>query len=484
LLRLCKKPLHLCVKTIRKNQQMKKILLFSILLLLFQTAFAQSEYIVISSIQVTGQKKTRTKNILRELDFRVGDTLEVGNLAELVEQNRLLLMSTGLFGNVEISTKKMVANQTVIDVKVEESWYLYPFFNVEVGDRNFNVWWVQQNRALNRLNYVFQVSHRNLTGRRDLLKIYSQLGYERKFQITYDLPYFNENQTLGFRGDIFYAQAKEWGLDTKSDTLSLISNQDSVMIRRFRLTAGLRYQQGVFSKHEAEIRFHRNQISDFAAAYNPDFFLDGNTLQRYFALTYTFTTDYRDFKPYPLKGYFFSATLTKEGFGVFGDINTLYIAPNFAYYQPISKRFSAAINVRGKVSLLRNQLPYFNNRSIGYLPDYMRGYEYYVVDGLDYVMARASVRFQWLDKSFIMKRKNKDKKRNYFPLKIYSTVFHDEAFANNPFYSDGNEFVNRHLWSFGTGLNLVIYNDFLLRIEYTVNHKGEASPYLHFDLPF
>jgi outer membrane protein assembly factor BamA len=257
------------------------------------------------------------------LDFRVGDTLEVGNLAESVEQNRLLLMSTGLFGNVEISTKKMVANQTVIDVKVEESWYLYPFFNVEVGDRNFNVWWVQQNRALNRLNYVFQVSHRNLTGRRDLLKIYSQLGYERKFQITYDLPYFNENQTLGFRGDIFYAQAKEWGLDTKSDTLSLISNQDSVMIRRFRLTAGLRYQQGVFSKHEAEIRFHRNQISDFAAAYNPDFFLDGNTLQRYFALTYTFTTDYRDFKPYPLKGYFFSATLTKEGFGVFGDINTL-----------------------------------------------------------------------------------------------------------------------------------------------------------------
>ena len=159
---------------------MKKILLFSILLLLFQTAFAQSEYVVISSIQVTGQKKTRTKNILRELDFRVGDTLEVGNLAELVEQNRLLLMSTGLFGNVEISTKKMVANQTVIDVKVEESWYLYPFFNVEVGDRNFNVWWVQQNRALNRLNYVFQVSHRNLTGRRDLLKIYSQLGYERQ----------------------------------------------------------------------------------------------------------------------------------------------------------------------------------------------------------------------------------------------------------------------------------------------------------------
>ena len=81
-------------------------------------------------------------------------------------------------------------------------------------------------------------------------------------------------------------------------------------------------------------------------------------------------------------------------------------------------------------------------------------------------------------------KKKKDKQRNYFPLKIYSTVFHDEAFVNNTFYSNSNEFTNRHLWSVGTGLNLVIYNDFLLRIEYTMNHKGEFNPYLHFDLPF
>lgn len=466
-----------------ENQQMKK-LLFIPLFLFIQNLYAQSEYIVIDSIQVTGHEKTRTKNILRELDFRIGDTLQMANLAEAVEQNRLLLMSTGLFSVVEISTENTAITKTIIKVKVEESWYLYPFLNIEIGDRNFNVWWVQQNHALNRLNYNFQVSHRNLTGRRDLLKGYVQFGYEPKFQISYNLPYFNEKQTLGFRGDIFYAQAKEWGLDTESNVLSLTSNQDSVMIRRLRLTAGLRYQKGVFSKQEAELRFHQHQISDFAADYNPDFFLDGKTLQRYFALTYTFTTDYRDFKPYPLKGYFFSASINKEGFGIFKDINTLYVEPTFAYYQPLSKRFSAAVNIRGKASILRNQAPYFNNRSLGYRPDYMRGYEYYVVDGMDYVMMRASLRFQWLDKNLSINKKKKDKQRQYFPLKIYSTIFHDEAFVNNPFYADSNTFANRHLWSVGMGLNLLIYNDFLMRIEYTLNHTGEHQPYLHFDLPF
>lgn len=466
-----------------KKQPMKK-LLFIPLFLLIQNLYAQSEYVVIDSIQVTGHKKTRTKNILRELDFRIGDTLQIVNLEDALEQNRLLLMSTGLFSVVDISTENTMPTQTIVKVKVEESWYLYPFANIEIGDRNFNVWWVQQNHALNRLNYSFQVTHRNLTGRRDLLQGSFQFGYEPKFLLMYDLPYFNDNQTLGFRGDIFYAQAKEWGLNTASNLLDLTRNQDSVMIRRFRLTAGLRYQKGVFSKQEVELRFHQHQISDFAAEYNPNFFLEGKTLQRYFAITYTFTNDYRDFKPYPLKGHFFSASLHKEGFGIFKDLNTLYIEPTLAYYQPLGKRFSAAINVRGKASLLRNQVPYFNSQALGYRSNYMRGYEYYVIDGMDYVMGRASVRFQWLDKNLSINKKKKEKQRQYFPLKIYSTIFHDEAFVNNPFYNNSNTFANRHLWSFGMGLNLVIYNDFVMRIEYTVNHTGEHQPYLHFDLPF
>ncbi len=463
----------------------KKIgLLFITLLLSCQYLVAQNGYMVIDSIEVIGNKKTQTKNVIRELDFQIGDTIQLANLEAVIEQNRLLLTSTGLFSSVVIEAKNTIENHVNIDVKLEESWYLYPFFNIEVGDRDLNVWWVEHNHALNRLNYVFQVNHRNLTGRRDLLKIYSQFGYEPKFQITYDLPYFNEAQTLGFRGDAFYAQAREWGMNTVGDKFDLVSNNDTTVIRRFRLTAGLRFQQGVFKRHEAELRFHRHQISDFAADYNPDFLLNGNTLQRYFALTYQFTADYRDFKPYPIKGYFVTINVNKEGFGIFKDINTLYVLPKVAYYQPLSEKFSLEFNLRGKVSFLRKQPPYFNNRALGFRPDYMRGYELYVMDGLDYAMARASLRYEWLNKNFTLNKKKKDTQGQYFPLKIYSTVFHDEAYVNNPFYKNGNTLSNRQLWSFGTGLNFVIYNDFVMQMEYTWNHRLENGFYLHFDLPF
>ena len=461
---------------------MKTFLLIFPILFLSIIATAQSELLTVDSINVSGNRKTKTNIVIRELDIQVGDTVAIENLDDVIEQNRLLLTSTGLFSQVEM-TPKTTSNQLVINIKVEESWYLYPYINISLGDRNFNIW-QQNDYALNRLNYNFQVVHRNLTGRRDLLKSYVQFGYEPKFQTTYEIPYINQNQTLGLRGDVFYAQAKEWGLRTNADTLSLVSNQDSVMIRRLRLTAGLRYQQGVFVKHEAEFRFHRHQISDFAADYNPDFFLDANTLQRFFALRYKFTADFRDFKPYPKKGYFFSTVIQKEGLAIFNELNTLTVEPRFAYYQPLSKKLGFEVNIRGKTNLIRNQQPYFNSRAVGYRPDYMRGYELYVIDGLDYVMQRAIVRYEWIDKDLGINKKNTDRARQVFPLKIYSTIFQDNAYVNNPFYSDGNDFANRHLWSFGTSLDFVIYNDFVLQLEYTWNHLFENDLYVHFALPF
>ena len=87
-------------------------------------------------------------------------------------------------------------------------------------------------------------------------------------------------------------------------------------------------------------------------------------------------------------------------------------------------------------------------------------------------------------KDLAINKKNPDKTRQSFPIKIYSTIFQDNAYVNNPFYSNGNDFTNRHLWSFGTGLDFVIYNDFVLKFEYTWNHTFENDLYIHFALPF
>ena len=136
-------------------------------------------------IKVEGNKRTRTANVLRELNFSVGDTLLISNYLEVFNRNELLLKSTGLFSTVSITNTLNEQASSTVNVKVEEALFIYPLLNISFADRNFNVWWVEQNHKLNRLNYTLQLSHRNLTGRRDLLTTYVQLGYEPKFQLTY-----------------------------------------------------------------------------------------------------------------------------------------------------------------------------------------------------------------------------------------------------------------------------------------------------------
>jgi hypothetical protein len=51
----------------------------------------------IGEISVEGARRTRESVILREVQLRVGDTLSLSALPGLVEESRLLLLSTGLF---------------------------------------------------------------------------------------------------------------------------------------------------------------------------------------------------------------------------------------------------------------------------------------------------------------------------------------------------------------------------------------------------
>ena len=64
---------------------------------------AQSNFVFVKEIQISGYKKTKRKIILRELDFAVGDSIPITELGQKIERNRLLLMNTGLFTEVKIN---------------------------------------------------------------------------------------------------------------------------------------------------------------------------------------------------------------------------------------------------------------------------------------------------------------------------------------------------------------------------------------------
>ena len=75
-------------------------------LVIFSYSFSNeviAKSVLVRSIDVNGNKKTKTALILRELDFGQGDSLAITDLTDRLQANERLLMNTGLFNQVQIN---------------------------------------------------------------------------------------------------------------------------------------------------------------------------------------------------------------------------------------------------------------------------------------------------------------------------------------------------------------------------------------------
>ena len=118
-----------------------------------------------------GNKKTKTYIILREMFFKQGDTIATSQFAEKLEQSKQFIFNTTLFVDVDIQYSKLGNNKVAVIVLVKERWYIFPLPYFKLVDRNFNDWWVNQNRDFSRVNYGVNFVHNNLSGNNDKLNI-------------------------------------------------------------------------------------------------------------------------------------------------------------------------------------------------------------------------------------------------------------------------------------------------------------------------
>lgn len=67
---------------------------------------------------------------------------------------------------------------------------------------------------------------------------------------------------------------------------------------------------------------------------------------------------------------------------------------------------------------------------------------------------------------------------NTFPLAIYPNIYADFGYTRNQYSSLNNStLANRPLMGVGIGLDVVTWYNFVGRLNYSVNHLGEARPY-------
>ncbi len=444
------------------------------------------DHVIVRKIGVEGNQRTKTEIILRELDFQLNDSLSLATLTARLAENELNILNTGLFTSTKISFKEWTAatNEVGLLITVQEGWYVFPFPILEMADRNFNVWWDTYDHDFSRLNWGIRFYHTNLTGRKDQLKAVFQQGFTKKYELIYTLPYLNRHRRLGANINFLYTRERQIGYATQGNELIFTNDRDRLLLQRFRLGAAAQYRRNLDITHRLSLTFHDNLIHDFVRTeLNPDFFL-GGTEQRYLAATYQFTVDKRDIRPYPMHGYLIDASIARNGLLIGDGMNALNLQASFQQFFSFGKKWSTGFVLKGVSGLLRNKQPYYGSQALGYEPDFIRGYEYYVMDGLDYAYNKSLVRYRLFDRTFNLGPYMRLESFREMPIKLF-LVFHNElGYANNPFYGQNNSLANELLWGTTLGLDLVLYYDKVFNFEVSRNHLNEYGFYLHWTFSF
>ena len=191
--------------------------LFSLLLIcfcsppLFAQVMVDTGFVKISSIQIIGNKKTKSFIIERELPFATGDSIAKKDLPAIFKQAATQVYNINLFIEAKVDSVLIADNTLAVNVTVKERWYIFPSPQFHLVDRSFNEWYSTFNADFNRVVYGVDFTHYNFSGRRDNLNITLLSGYARNIAFGYSNPYSNAKLTEGYSIFANYTENREIG---------------------------------------------------------------------------------------------------------------------------------------------------------------------------------------------------------------------------------------------------------------------------------
>ncbi len=461
--------------------------LLLLLPLLVPMAHAQNEFhpvsdsaMIIDSIEISGNKVTKDKIILRELEMKTGDTLYPHDLALKIKQSRQNLLNQSLFNFVSITPKQYDFNKVKLFVKVTERWYIWPVPILTYADRNFNIWW--KNKDFKRTNFGIDLTIYNFRGRKERLDFILQEGYDKSLRLEWHVPYINAAQKWGLvlSGGLVYNHEADYALQNGK---RLYYREDNNFARKkYFAEIGTTYRPKYRITHTFYLSFYQYRFADSLQVLNP-YFAYGPNRYSYFTLEYNLKLDYRDYAPYPLHGYYFEFNALKEGLNILNKkVNLFSIYLVYDQYLKLHKRWYYAYNVSIKAFTNRYQ-PYFLQKGLGFLPMTIRGYQLYIVNGQWIGLMRSNVKFEIIPKKIMHIPFIKSDKFGKLFYALYANLFFDAGYVADKQNINLQPLTNKLLYGTGIGLDFVTYYDVVLRLEYSINRQKEKGFFISFTAP-
>lgn len=436
------------------------------------TSVEESNCYYIKAINISGNRKTKDVIVLRELSVKTGDCIPRNLLASVLELNRLRLLNIKLFNDVKISWEPIAGDTFSMDIVVLDRFPIMPEANFEFADRNFNVWWTEQDHDLRRINLGLTLNHNNFRGNRETLGVTAQAGYTQKVGVSYSRPFADKNQKHGFGFSVFGLQNREIAYKSDTNKLRFLRSDNNFMQRRFDAAVWYTYRPQYAVTHLLQLAFHHYWISDTIAELNPSYLGNGRKQEDVLQLSYRFEYNGVDNWNYPLTGKRFVGVFDQK-FALLGGKWQSSLNLHYDHFFHPFKKWYASVILRGRVSIPQDQ-PFIFRQNLGYEFDYIRGYEYYVIDGSCFGIARVNLKRELLNVRINLPIRFFE----VIPIRVYGKVYGDMGAGYNK-YPVNDRLYNRTLYSGGIGFDIVTLYDIKLRVEYTINHLNEKGLYLH-----
>lgn len=427
---------------------------------------------VLRQIIISGKTHTKSAVILRELSVQQGDILPSIELSELAQLNTQRLYTISIFNEVKIHWQFVGSDSVDMMIWVADRFPVMPEGDVEFADRNFNVWWKEQNHNLRRINLGLTLTDNNFRGNLENLSVSGQAGYTQKIGIGYSRPYIDKNQKHGFGVSFFGLQNREIAYNTIQNKLAFYRDESNYMLRRSDAGLWYTYRPRYAVTHTLLFTWQHYWISGAAAALNPEYLGEGMKQADNLWLQYRLEWNRVDNWNYPLIGQRLIGVLDEKYLLPSHKFQTGFYLQMDRYFHPFPNWY-AAIIFRGRVSFPAME-PYIFRQNLGYDFDYVRGFEYYVIDGSAFALGRVDI------KRCLINYKIRLPVRYFeeIPIRLYAKVYGDIGTSYNKMPE--NDFLNnRLLCSGGLGLDIVTLYDIKLRIEYTINNFGQNGLFLH-----